>query len=94
MANEIFYDFEHDGERMVLEFTDEKKVCEWADEWFAARFDDEEMRNGETREDEGYIIKYSTDDDGEETIIERKKHELYYEYYHGDFAEHNTHYGL
>lgn len=57
-----------------------------AQEWFARSFDDEPMRNGDSREEDTYIV--GIDDDGEEAT--REPVTLFYEYYHGDFAEHNT----
>lgn len=90
---QVFYTFEHDGKRMDLEFTDKQKLIEWLDEWFAEKWADEGLRNGETREDEGEIIAYTVDDEtGEPVDISREKHALAYEHYHGDFAEHNTYY--
>ena len=87
---DIFYTFEFDGERHDLECATKKEAEAWADEWVSNRWDDEPMRNGETREDEGFIIKFTHDDDGEFKELEREKYSLYYEYYHGDFKEHNT----
>lgn len=93
---DIFYTFEHDGERHDLECTTQKAVEEWADEWFSERCHegDRALRNGESFSDEGFIIKYQVDDDGVVTDLERTKYALEYEYYHGDYAEHNTHWGL
>lgn len=87
---DIFWTFEYEGERMDLECFARGELEEHLDEWFAAKFDDEDMRNGETREDEGYIIQYSVDDDGIVTDLLREKHGLFFEKYHGDYAEHNT----
>lgn len=85
-----FYTFEHDGERFDLECPSESRAKEWIDAWFAARFDDEPMKNGETREDECFVIGFRYNDDGEPVEVSREKHRLFYEYYHGDFKEHST----
>lgn len=90
MTDEIFYTLEHDGELFDLECTKPEEVATWADDWWAEKHQDEEMRNGETREDDSYIVKYSVDDDGETTELSREGYGLYYEYYHGDLKEHGT----
>lgn len=91
----ILFDFECDGERHDLECATKEAAAEWADNWFAEKWADEGLRNGETREDEGEIIGYRYDDEtGEKVEVSREKYALEYEAYHGDYAEHNTHWGL
>ena len=90
--DDILWTFEYDGELMDLEFTDRAKLEAWLDEWWAEKHADEDMRNGETREDEGFIVQFCFDDDGERKEISRERYCLCYEYYHGDFKEHNTYY--
>lgn len=96
MADEIFYTCEVDGERQDLECKTANEVREWADNWFAEKCQESDypLRNGQTFSDEAVLIKYSVNDDGEETELEREKMVLEYEHYHGDYAEHNTHWGL
>jgi hypothetical protein len=86
---QTLFDFEFDGERYDLECTTKAEAEKWADEWYAERFDDEPMRNGETREDDGIIIEYTYDDETGESVNEtRHDFPLEYEYYHGDLKEH------
>lgn len=87
---DIFWTFEYEGERMDLECATRAELEAWLDDWFAAKFDDEDMRNGETREDEGEIIQYSLDDDGNVKDLLREKHGLFYERERSDFEEHST----
>lgn len=93
MSDPIFYTFEHGGERLGLEFGSKKLLIEWADQWWADRCQDEEgLRNGEVRDDEGFVITYSVDEDGEVKDLLRERYVLSYEHYHGDYKEHCTYY--
>lgn len=92
--SDVLYTFEHDGERMDLECASKVAVTNWADDWYAARCQSKHspMKNGEEFEDEGFIIKYLHNDDGEFAELSREKYRLSYEHYHGDYKEHCTHY--
>ncbi len=57
-----------------------------AQEWFSRQYDDEPMKNGETREEAAYIVEM--DDKGDEVI--RVRVTLFYEKERSDFEEHNT----
>ena len=72
------------------EFTDMQGAQEHADEAFAVQCDDEGVKQAE-REIE--LVRYYLDDDTQDMrIIERHIGVVEYEYYHGDRAEHGTHY--
>lgn len=89
---DIFYTLEYYGERLDWQCESEAKLRSKADEWFADKFEDEPMRNGETRIDDAVMIKYTHDEGGEYVELERSEYPLYYEYYHGDLAEHGTYF--
>jgi hypothetical protein len=92
-SNTPLFDFEYDGKSLEWEYSTEAACQQAADEWWANRHNDEPMRNGQTREDSGFIIKFEVNDDGDRVELSREMYGLYFEYYHGDFKEHNT-YGL
>lgn len=91
---QIFWEYEYDGELSDGEYGSQKAAQAAADEWWAERCQDNEgMRNGETFEDDIELVAFKhTDDDPVE--IARTKSSVEYEHYHGDYAEHNTHWGL
>lgn len=93
MTDDILYMVDYHGKE-VAEGPDRAKVVKSANEWFAEQSEDVPMRSGDTREAECEIIKFRYDDDGEMVVLSREPHTLNYEYYHGDYAEHNTHWGL
>ena len=101
MTSGIYWTFEYDGEIFDLEMESEAALFEYIDNWWAEKHSDEEMKNGETREDTGFVVQFTRPETPEEIelhgdMIElsRAEYPLSYEYYHGDFAEHNTHWGL
>lgn len=91
---DTFWTFEQDGEIYDADFDTKEKAQQRADELWADNPCNDDMCNGEISEADIYLINYSYDDDGERAIISREFSTVYHEYYHGDFAEHNTHWGL
>lgn len=87
---DVYYTLEYEGERLDWECDTEAKLREVADDWFASKFDDEPMKNGETRSADAVMIKFTQDASGEYLELERSDYPLHYEYYHGDLAEHGT----
>ena len=78
------------GEEHDIECATAEKAEEWAQDWWAGRaWEDGCNRNGETAEAEGELVQYQQDD-GDPEEISRQKIALFYEHYHGDYAEHNT----
>lgn len=87
---ERFWTFEHDGEEHDLECETQEQAEQAADDWWDKRNEDERT----TREDDCFIISYThATPDGDVAELSRTKYNLYYEYYHGDYAEHNTYWG-
>ena len=83
----IYYNFEYDGDIKELQADSPEAAEKWANEWFAERCE----QCGERKaKDEGYIVEVSLDNNDEPWERGRDKIALEYEYYHGDFAEHNT----
>jgi len=91
---EKLYNFEHDGEMMDIEANTKQQAEVWADEWWKDRCQEEGLRNGDFRDSQGEIIKLVYDKNNEAIEKERTTHELLYVEYQGDFAEHNTLWGL
>lgn len=60
------------------------------------RYSDRCDENGERGycEEKITLIRYFYDDEDERSIVQRIKSSVAYEYYHGDYAEHNTNWGL
>lgn len=85
--SDITYTLEYDGVLQYWQEPNVKSAEAHAQEWWANRWDDEPMKNCETKEDKGFIVGFD-DDSGDEVF--REEINLYYEYYHGDFKEHNT----
>lgn len=85
---DITYDIEYEGELQGYACQCTKEAEQTADEWFKERF--EGGANGDTESDTVQIV--GTDDNLDE--ISRYDYEVSFEYYHGDYAEHNTHWGL
>ena len=94
MADQDLYTFEYDGKRFDLECVSSKDLEAWVDNWWAEHCQEEACRNGEIIKSEGEIITFRFSDDGETIDHKREKYPLEYEHYHGDYAEHNTHWGL
>lgn len=84
-----YFDFEYDGERHDLECEKHEDAERWADDWWIDRCEEDgDMENGEFKEDEGSIIEFYFDEEGEKVDIQNQSLLLSYEYYHGDYAEH------
>lgn len=90
----VYWTFEHDGENQDLDLASQEAAEQAADDYWADKFSDESLPNGTVREDSCELIAYSVNAAGDEFELARKKHNLCFEAYHGDFAEHNTHWGL
>lgn len=89
----IFYTYSYDGgDYDDYEFESHQKAQDHADTWFEEYAGDHEMATGEEREIE--IIGFYYDDDGDRVIVETHPSCVIFENYHGDYAEHNTHWGL
>lgn len=60
------------------------------------RFNDQCAEGDESTENQEIDVEYIrfswNDETGERVIHDRVEDTLFYEYYHGDYAEHNTHY--
>lgn len=89
---EIFWTYIVDGEVYDVDFNTQAEAQASADEGFAEQCQEDSPRNGESFSEEIELIRYSYDDDGERVIHERIDGSVDYEHYHGDYAEHNTHY--
>lgn len=86
--SEYFWTFERDGEIYDAEYATKQEAQNDADEAYAEECQEESPRNGETFEEEIYLIYFTYDDDGERVIDQREKSCVSYEHYHGDRAEH------
>lgn len=53
-----------------------------------------EMSDGVPGSEQIELIQFFTADDGERVITQRKFAVVEYEHYQGDYAEHNTHWGI
>lgn len=85
-----FYTFEHDHIVYDLEKETAVLAANYATEWWQSKCEDLPMKNGDTREDSCFIVKFSVDDEGNKHEVSRFEHALYFEKYHGDLAEHGT----
>lgn len=90
MTDKSFWTYEHDGELQDLECETQAAAQNAADEWFADYVNDthDDLRNGDTLDDEIELVRFHYDDDGEQVIDERIPGTVEYEHYHGDYAEH------
>lgn len=70
----------------------EAAAQEAADEWWAEQCDHGSgWRNGTAEETDIVLLNYYYNEETEERVeISRKSGKAYFEYYHGDYAEHNT----
>ena len=91
---EKHYNFEHEGEMFDIEANTKKQAEQWANEWFNSKCLEEDLQNGEVREDRGEIVEFVYNKNDEAIEKERTIHELFYEETRSDFAEHNTLRGL
>ena len=60
----------------------------YAEDWWADK--NEELSNGKTAEDVVEIVAF----DENENELSRYRYKVSFTGYHGDYAEHNTHWGL
>jgi hypothetical protein len=93
---ETFFTFEYDGDMFDLECINRVDAERYADTWWEddVLSNHSPISNGETFEDYGFIIEFYFNEDGDSVEIGRDKYPLYYEYYHGDFVEHNVWWGV
>lgn len=83
----MYFDFEYGGTRLGFEAETKEELITSVDLWWEDRCSEEEdLKNGETVEDSGDIVEL--DENGEE--VSSEPYDLFYEHYHGDWAEHNT----
>lgn len=87
-THEYFWTFERDGEKYDAEFKSQAEAQESADDAFAEQCAEDSPRNGDTFDEEIFLIRFYIDDDGETHEVERIKSAVEYEHYHGDLAEH------
>lgn len=87
---QFYWEYEYDGELSDGEYGSKKAAESAADEWWAEHCNDsyEDMRNGETFEEEIYLVGFKLNDDGDPVEVARIKSSVEYEHYHGDMAEH------
>lgn len=84
---EYIWTFERGSEVFDGEFKTKKEAQTWADNAFAEECQEENLHNGETFQEEIYLIRRYAD--GSDFVeVERIKSEVYYEHYHGDYVEH------
>lgn len=71
---ELYFDYEIDGERNDLQFTCRDKVIEWAEHRIHMRCMYEmDMNEGDTVTEEGYVIGYRFNDKEEKIEVLRDK---------------------
>ena len=88
---EKYWTYEHDDVVRDHELKTKKEAEQAADVWWDESCSDQDgLCNGDTYEDDVTFIEFHYDDDGEMVVDNRIKGTLYFEYYHGDFAEHNV----
>lgn len=88
--SDIYWTFEYEGELQDVECETKDKLETYLDGWFASKFEDAVMRNGEIHEEECWLVQMGFDVFGGPEEISREPHTLHYEHYHGDLAEHGT----
>lgn len=88
----FMYAFEYDGERNDSVYKTKKSAELAADAWWddLCENNGNSYSNGETVEDECFIVELFEDDDGEYEEVKRHEFQLEYTHYHGDDAEHNV----
>lgn len=88
MIQQVFYTvIDPWGETLDLQCDTAEEAYNWFDNDWAERCAD----NGDKRSCVDIeVVGYIHDDEGEMVILSREWREVEYEYYHGDFAEHNT----
>ena len=90
-SDAIYWTFEKDGEIFDADFDSQEEAQQWADEAFCQECEEcGEYSNGDTESEEIVLVQYRYNDDGERDIIGRVDSTVDFEFYHGDFAEHNT----
>lgn len=91
---ETYFTFIYDSEDLDLEETNKVDVQEYADEWWELEITDsyDDLVNGETFEDIGYIVEFYILPNGDRREVGREEYTLFYEHYHGDLAEHGVKY--
>lgn len=87
-----YWNVEKDGTEYDYEAESLEAVQEFADRDFAEQIlDDTAPRNGAEFEEDVVFIKYEINrESGEYEVKERVPGKVFYEHYHGDYAEHNT----
>lgn len=87
-----FWNVEKDGSECGYQADTLEQAQELADSAFADQCCEETTpRNGEEFEEDVVFIKYEYDADlADYKETERKEGRVFYEHYHGDYAEHNT----
>ena len=90
MTTEFTWNLVYDGDEIEFEAPTKEKLIEDAQEWWATRWQDHRMANGEVRQDDAWAVALTEDG----TKLQAHKFLLHYEHYHGDWKEHNTmHFG-
>lgn len=83
-----YWNVKHDWEVIDFEAASMDEAMKLAQEWWEEKCQDFDppLRNGEEVSDIAWAVAF--DRDGNQ--LQAHKFDLYYEHYHGDYAEHNT----
>ncbi len=87
-----YWTYIYDGEIADDEHVTVEAVKEAADDMFTAHIESayDDMKNGETFDDDVILVKFYFDDDGEKRSVHSEPYVVEYECYHGNRAEHGT----
>jgi hypothetical protein len=86
-----FWNAEYNGEVIELQSKTPEDAKAWLRDWYADKCF--WSNGGEYSCDEGYIFEIETDEDGNDTELQRKTVDLFYEPERSQFDQHNT-YGV
>lgn len=86
-----YWEYEYDGELSDGEYATKEKAQDAADAfWEEHCIDCMELSNGESAEEEIYLVEFEPRNNDESQEVSREKSWVCYEEYHGDYAEHNV----
>ncbi len=81
-----YWTFAIDNEVYDADYDTKQEAQDSADSYFDEQCS--ELKEDATKDI--FLIEYSYDGDGERVVFNTEKSQVEYEYYKGDFAEHNT----
>lgn len=89
-----FFSFIYDGEFFELEYASKRELFNFIDYWWEQTQLDSGtvFYNGDVVEDVCAVVEYRLTDIGTPAIINQEEYIMEFEYYHGDYAEHNIMY--